>query len=260
MPESASLVCNPLVRVTSEGSVWRVTLDRPRTGNAVSRDMVDALNAALDKCEEGDARVVMLAGEGKHFCTGFDLSNLAEETDDSLLARFARIEMLLQRVHRAKFITIAVAHGRTVGAGADLFAACQHRLAAPETSFSFPGARGFGLVLGTRRLVSLVGRVQARHWIEGATTISVTEALLHGLATGELRQALTTSEWERFTNEEHASDDLQLRSAIEGNSQADDAHDLAALVSSAARKGLKQRIETYVEQSLKKRHAGSHLA
>lgn len=192
---------------------------------------------------------MVLRGQGKHFCTGFDLSDLARESDDSLLVRFTEIEMLLQRVHRAPFATLAIAHGRTIGAGADLFAACRHRLVVPKTTFAFPGARGFGLVLGTRRLASLVGRQQAQKWIESVATFSAEDALAYGLATGEISATLTASELAGFAQAASELEDPLLRTALEGSPFDDDANDLAALVRSAARKGLKKRIERYIELS-----------
>ena len=156
----------PLAVAWGDDGVCIVTLNRPGAGNALSADLVAALDAVLDKAASRPPRGLVLRGDGRHFCTGFDLAQLDEESDDTLLARFCRIELILQKVHRAPFPTLAIAHGRTVGAGADLFAACTHRLAAAGTQLSFPGASGFGLVLGTRRLAHRVGAERARRWVE----------------------------------------------------------------------------------------------
>ena len=82
-----------------------------------------------------------------------------------------------------------------MGAGADLFAACTHRLVMPGTSFAFPGARGFGLVLGTRRLAHRVGAAQAQDWVVNGSAISTEAALRSGLATDE-----TTGEIDIFAD------------------------------------------------------------
>ena len=129
----------PLAMAWGDDGVCSVTLNRPAAGNALSAELVAALAAAIDEGAARRPRLVMLRGEGRHFCTGFDLSGLNDESDDSLLARFCRIELMLQKVHRAPFPTLAIAHGRTIGAGADLFAACTHRLVAPGTQLAFPG-------------------------------------------------------------------------------------------------------------------------
>ncbi|WP_132980281.1 MULTISPECIES: enoyl-CoA hydratase/isomerase family protein [unclassified Pigmentiphaga] len=227
---------------TDAGSgVRRLVLDRPACGNALSAALVAALSEAVNACVRDDVRCLVIEGAGRHFCTGVDLSALDRETDDSLLARFIRIELLLQAVHRAPFETVAVAHGRVAGAGADLFAACRRRLIRDDVSFAFPGAAGFGLVLGTRRLAALVGGDTAQDWIRSGRWIDADEALAAGLA-----QARIDAARNRDAPAAHAPDagtqallDQAMRTA-----QADDP-DLALLARSAARPGLKQRIQEY---------------
>ena len=154
-----------------DGPVLHLQLHRPEVGNALSAALVQALTEAVDAAtHDVSVRLLVLSGAGRHFCTGFDLSDLDRETDDSLLARFTRVELLLQAVHAAPFATLALAHGRTMGAGADLFAACGDRWIVGDAGFAFPGA-AFGLVLGTVRLTELVGAPHAAAWIEGGQRI-----------------------------------------------------------------------------------------
>ena len=160
-----------------EGAVLHLTLNRPDKGNALSAQLVQALTDALDQASaERDLRLVVLAGAGRHFCTGFDLSDLDQATDDGLLARFTRVELLLQAVHAAPFATLALAQGRAMGAGADLFAACTERWIVDDAKFAFPGA-AFGLVLGTTRLTTRVGAPQAAEWIQSGAVFDATVAL-----------------------------------------------------------------------------------
>lgn len=284
----------PVLMQRWDGARCVLTLNRPEQGNALSRELVDALDVALDDCARRHAEraidCVVIQGAGRHFCAGFDLSGLADETDDSLLARFTRIELLLQRVARAPFPIIAVAHGRVMGAGADLFAACAQRLAVRGASFAFPGARGFGLVLGSRRLAARVGAARARGWIESACVIGAAEAATAGLASALVETApedvlalvttpsatpATTSATPAATPAATptatptatavatpssiagvaASRDALLDGAIDGNAELDDARDLAALVRSAARAGLRQRVADYVESQVRQRRA-----
>jgi enoyl-CoA hydratase len=235
-----------------EADVCRLTLNRPQQGNALSRELVDALDAALDMCAINAPASLVIDGAGRHFCTGFDLSGLANETDDSLLARFTRIELLLQRVARAPFHTVAVAHGRVMGAGADLFAACAERVAVSGARFAFPGWRGFGLVLGSRRLASRVGAHRASEWIESGCVTDDADALASGLATARVDFSPGA-----FAAPAANELDSALASAIAGNAQLDDASDLAALVRSAACAGLHQRLTVYVEQQARDRLASA---
>jgi enoyl-CoA hydratase/carnithine racemase len=95
-------------------------------------------------------------GEGPQFCTGFDLAHNEAQSDGDLLLRRVRVEQLLQAFASAPVRTGGYAHGRTWGAGADLFAACDLRVAHASATFRSPGAP-FGLVLGTHRLAQRVG-------------------------------------------------------------------------------------------------------
>lgn len=235
----------PCTFAVSEGYVV-LSLNRPARGNALCSDMVESALAALDQAVgDGGVHTLVLRGTGRHFCTGLDLSSLAEETDASLLARLVRIETLLDALWRLPLRTVAIGHGRVTGAGADLFVACDHRLLAGGAALSFPGAR-FGIILGTRRLGARLGADLAIRTVAEGGGLTAADALACGLATAPLPQdfdaeqdapwlALGTPAVERVTF-------AQLRSALDD--RASDA-DLAALVRSAARPGLKARIAAY---------------
>lgn len=243
------------VLLDATGPVWRLTLNRPQQGNACSAELVAGVDDALAQAAVERPQALVLRGEGRHFCTGFDLSKLEEETDDSLLARFVRIELMLQRLARAPFLTVAVAQGRTMGAGADLFAACGVRIADAEATFAFPGARGFGLVLGTRRLAARVGDETALAWVESGRSIGAEEAARAGLVSTLARDPADVDRL--VASQVHADAWLQgaLRAAVDPRAADDDARDLDLLVRSAARPGLQQRIASYVARVAASRRA-----
>ena len=238
-----------LERVRDDVAV--LVLDRPERGNALSAELVEALLEGLERVFADRAvNTLVLRSSGRHFCTGFDLTDLDAESDASLLARFVRVETLLDAVWRAPVRTVAIGHGRIMGAGADLFAACDLRLLVPGASLRFPGA-GFGIVLGTRRLAERVGDARAMRWVSEATTIADHEAIAAGLADAMLDADAVASLADGRTPATAAQlppakvdrDTLAaLRCAMRDRSA--DA-DLAALVRSAARPGLKARVETY---------------
>ena len=71
--------------------VAALVLDRPGRGNALSVELVEGLLDGLERVFADRAvTTLVLRSSGRHFCTGFDLSDLDAETDASLLARFAR--------------------------------------------------------------------------------------------------------------------------------------------------------------------------
>jgi enoyl-CoA hydratase len=232
-----------------------IELDRPARGNALSALMVETLLGALRAaCADPSVHTVAFVAAGRHFCTGFDLSGLEDLSEGDLLLRFVRVETLLDAVWRAPVRTVAIATGRAWGAGADLFAACDLRIAAADASFRFPGA-AFGVVLGTRRLAERVGTERARQWVTTGATLDADAAASAGLASrvaAPANDGTPVDAW-REALADGPSVDRETLAAIRaasrpaggpgGDALAD--ADLAALVRSAARPGLKARIVAY---------------
>lgn len=231
--------------VEQNDGVLTLTLNRPQVGNALSPALVEALLANTDEAwRRPDIHTVVLRGAGKHFCTGFDLSGLDELSDGDLLLRFVRIETLLSGLWHAPKRTVVLAHGRTWGAGADLAAVCEHRAVAPGTAFRFPGAR-FGLVLGSRRLAERIGADRARTWITTGH-----EAGADGLLATGLVSAVVAVEQQAAWLAQFALPpvvDEPTGAAIRQATRSDHRHaDLAYLVESASRPGLRERIRAYI--------------
>lgn len=248
-----------MIHVSREDGFAILCMARAERGNALSAGLVEALINAIETCiSDAAINTLVLISQGTDFCTGFDLSNSkpstgtqaeeqSAEIDGALLWRFVRIEHLLATLWHAPLRTVAVAQGRAFGAGADLFAACDVRLAAADAQYRFPGA-GFGIALGTRRLSEHVGVDRALAWVTTGASIDAQEALSQGLATGVIpagawREHLTPLTVDRPTY-------AALRAVA--RSDLRDA-DLAALVRSATRAGLSQRIENYRNALRKKK-------
>ena len=225
-----------------QGGTLTLELARPERGNALADDLVEALLAQL-RAARHDASVhtIVLRGQGPHFCTGFDLSDLPTVGEGELLRRVVRIELLLAEVWSAPQRTVAVAHGRTWGAGAELLAACEVRVVRPGTTLRFPGAR-FGLVLGTRRLATRIGADRTRRLVTEGGEVDAAQALAWGLATHGEPDA------ERALPEPVVDTDTAaaIRQATRLHEAAALDADLAALVRSAAAPGLRERMLRYV--------------
>jgi len=234
-----------LIRVQTEGNVTRLTLCRPEKGNSLSSEMVQALAAAVERCHTDGTAMLVLDAQGRNFCTGFDLGDLDRQTDDALMARFIRIELLLQALQAAPFLTVAIGHGRHIGAGADLFVACQRRVVIGEAAFRFPGA-AFGLVLGTGRLSRIVGAVHACDWVGSGRWVEHDEALARGLVTRAVDEAKTQALLDQFAQEGSRLDSTTRQAvyAASGHGRRS-AQDMMALVLSAARPGLRERIQGF---------------
>ncbi|MFA5916399.1 MAG: enoyl-CoA hydratase/isomerase family protein, partial [Burkholderiales bacterium] len=147
--------------IEKTGPVSTLTLNRPDKANALDAGLVDALAAAVEAAQHDGTRLLVLKGNGRNFCAGFDFGGCEGASEGDLLLRFARIELLLQAVYHAPFATLALAQGRNFGAGVDLVLACGSRIAAPDAQFRMPGLK-FGLQLGTRRLAARLGGDAAR--------------------------------------------------------------------------------------------------
>lgn len=244
------------LRVARDGDVLRLTLDRPDKGNALAPDLVEALIAAVDGAAHDGTRLLVVAGAGKHLCTGFDLGGLEALSDGDLLLRMVRIETLLQALYAAPYVTLAIGTGRVTGAGADVFAACDRRLAIEGSSYTFPGA-GFGILLGTGRLAARVGADAARDIVRSGQVLPANAAVRMGLATEpvapddvEARIAAHAEAARRLDRETvGAIHDVTRRDAADT--------DLAALVRSASRPGLKDRIVAYRARTLGARSTGT---
>lgn len=230
-----------------ENHVTRLTLNRPQKANALSASLVEALIDAVEYAATDGTRLLILDGAGSHFCAGFDFTDAQVQSEGELALRFIRIETLLQALHHAPCETLALAHGRVFGAGADIVASCGIRIAVPGTTFRMPGLR-FGVVLGTRRLVHRVGADQAREILSTSRTFDATEALAAGFLTG----IKTQDEWPALiAAAQSAAETLApaAAAALHRRTVADSrAEDMAELARSVSTPGLKERIRKYREQ------------
>jgi enoyl-CoA hydratase/carnithine racemase len=102
------------VNAVSSGVVAVLELSRPATGNALEAALVEELTAALADAAAGGARAIVLAGAGRHFCTGANLDELAALADAEPAARLAdatRLGRLYATLLRSPLLTVAAVHG-----------------------------------------------------------------------------------------------------------------------------------------------------
>lgn len=224
---------------------WTFTLNRPEKRNALSHALVEALISGVEEAKAQQIPQLIFRGEGKNLSAGFDFTDYQNQSEGDLALRFIRIEQLLQSIASAPALTIALAHGRNFGAGVDLFAACRLRYCTPDASFLMPGLK-FGLVLGTRRFASIVGASKAAAILSAARSFDAPQALDMGF----VQQVIEADQFSDVLAETGASATLldastrsQLYSVL-GPHTAD--ADLADLVRSATRPGLKERIRNYL--------------
>ena len=237
--------------IDRQDTTWSFTLNRPAKRNALSSELVEALLDSVERAHEARARLLVFRGAGANLSAGFDFTDVESESEGDLLRRFVRIETLLATVAASPAMTLALAHGRNFGAGVDLFGACRARIAAPESTFRMPGLL-FGLVLGTRRFGEIVGAAKAQTILQSAATFDATEAREMGF----VHRVAAPEDWSdavaQSATAASACDDASRAALFKATSHEQADADLAALVRSAARPGLKARIATYLQASASK--------
>ncbi|MBO9354769.1 enoyl-CoA hydratase/isomerase family protein [Bordetella petrii] len=233
------------VLIDKTPQAWIYTLNRPGKRNALSAELVEALIEGVQAAHAQQVPLLVFRGAGKNFSAGFDFTGYETQSEGDLLLRMVRIETLLQSVAASPSLTLALAHGRNFGAGVDLFAACKLRHCTPDASFRMPGLK-FGLVLGSRRLRNLVGADRALSILGDARTFDADEARRIGF----VQQVAPEHDWpaqQRQAEQTAAALDAATRASLYAALDANthDA-DMAALVRSAARPGIKTRIQQYL--------------
>ncbi|WP_156856493.1 enoyl-CoA hydratase [Oceanobacillus sp. AG] len=169
-----------MIEVHIENHVSTITLNRPEAANAMSTELLNELNQALDSVdanEESFCTVITGKGE-KAFCAGADLKERKTMTDREVVQAVRYIGKTVNRVENMRMPVIAALNGVAFGGGLELALACDLRIAAEhvklgltETSLAIiPGAGG------TQRLPRLIGSGKAKRLIYTAQSITAHEA------------------------------------------------------------------------------------
>lgn len=174
----------PLIAAQQDGGILTLLLNRPERGNALSRPLVAALSAALSAAEGSlGVSAVILAGSGKSFCTGADVSEWQHATSGREIRAHAKATSeLLEFPRRMSKPVIAAVHGYALGAGCGLAAVCDIVIADPAARLGYPEIRhGILPALVMPGLVRRVGEARAYILAASAKPVAAAEALAQGL-------------------------------------------------------------------------------
>ncbi|MFL6566864.1 MAG: enoyl-CoA hydratase-related protein [Burkholderiales bacterium] len=172
-----------MVDVESEGGVTRIFLNRPEKVNALDSELLQQLLAAfVDIFELSDTRVVVLGGRGKAFCGGADVAELSALSASNAGAFVQRIHDVCATIRKLPVPVVARLHGAVIGAGLELAAACDLRIAAEGTRFSMPEVRlGIPAVVEAALLPRLMGSGRAAWLVLTGEAIDARRAYEWGL-------------------------------------------------------------------------------
>ena len=126
------------LRSERDGHVLRVTLARPERRNAFDAALISELAEAF--AEVGDARAVVVAGEGDSFCAGADIEwqrSAIDLSSDENVEDAMRLYRMCETIDRCPAPVIARVHGYALGGGSGLVSCTDIAIAAPDATFGF---------------------------------------------------------------------------------------------------------------------------
>jgi enoyl-CoA hydratase len=179
------------IRYDVDGPVATITMDRPEVLNAISRDLERELHQALDEADaDGTVRAVILTGEGRAFCAGYDLGAGGEQRPlppevsiGAYLDTWHRTSMegvwKILHLWRVTKPIIAAINGWTMGGGLWYSTACDISIASERAVFAQPEVREISN--STYLLAALCGWKVANRWTLTGDHMDAAEALRIGL-------------------------------------------------------------------------------
>jgi methylglutaconyl-CoA hydratase len=169
-----------------DGSVARVTLNRPEKRNALNDAVIAGIKDGLKKASQDErVRVVVISGAGKDFCSGADLTALQKIANASVAENSEDARLLLELfllIRQLPIPVVAAVTGRALAGGCGLATACDIVLAASSARFGYPEVKiGFVPAMVMAILRRNVSEKRAFELITRGAEISADQAKLFGL-------------------------------------------------------------------------------
>jgi enoyl-CoA hydratase len=166
------------------GSMW-IRLNRPDAMNALTPEVLDAINEALSNAElRPEVMAVVLTGSGKAFCAGADLKYVKAQAGLSGTNSFLEsVLAIMKRIERFPKPVIAALNGLTLAAGLELLLCCDLVLAARSAKIGDAHAN-YGLLPGgggSVRLPRIIGATRAKYLLFTGDFVDAAEMLTAGL-------------------------------------------------------------------------------
>jgi len=173
------------IKVDVADGILRLTIDRPKTLNALNAQTVQELHRVFQMArDDASVRAVILTGGGeKAFVAGADINELAAQTPISGKETSQRGQEVFNCIERFPKPVIAAINGFALGGGCELALACHIRIASENAQLGLPEVTlgiipGYG---GTQRMTRLLGKGKAMELICSGERVKADEALRIGL-------------------------------------------------------------------------------
>lgn len=169
-----------------ENSIFTITINRPDKLNALNKDVITELSAAIDEVYTNpEIRSAVITGAGpKAFVAGADITEFLtlDVAGGKALAQKGQ-DMVFNKIENSPKPIIAAVNGFALGGGCELAMACHFRLCSENAKFGQPEVNlglipGYG---GTQRLTQLIGKGRALEMLISANMIDANTALQYGL-------------------------------------------------------------------------------
>lgn len=174
-----------LVQIEVNGAIARLHMNRPDKLNALSRELVEEMLAALKQLEADPVvKAIVLSGEGKAFCAGGDIASMKSLGSAHEVAQWIDfISSLSKALMDSEKPIIAAVHGYAAGAGFSVALAADFIVADEQAKFALSFSN-IGLIPDLGLIKALRKRISpplAKEWIASAKVIGALEAEQHGL-------------------------------------------------------------------------------
>jgi enoyl-CoA hydratase len=186
------------IEVRKRGPIGEIRLNRPEVLNAMGHQWPqDMLAAAREMQDDHQIKVVLLTGEGRTFCSGLDLTQLARGEIPNQF--FHDAEYAFRAIETMDKAVIAGLQGHCIGGGLQLAIACDVRIAADDAILGLPAVQeAFLPGMGTYRLPRLIGMGHARHLILSGENVDAHEAYRIGMVNKVMPRASLDDELEAW--------------------------------------------------------------
>lgn len=203
-----------------ENNILIITINRPEKLNALNKNVIEELSAAIDEVYNNDeikSAIITGAGE-KAFVAGADISEFLQ-LDKNSGEEFARKgqQNVFDKIENSPKPIVAAVNGFALGGGCELALACHFIIASDNAKFGQPEVNlglipGYG---GTQRLTQVVGKNRAMQLIMTGELFSAVDAMQYGMVNKVVAQNELLEETKKILNTIHTKAPLAISKVIE---------------------------------------------